>query len=81
VSRPDPSRLPDPDRLRPALRTSVGWTQTADVNHPYEARVDGHDWLIRLGDFPAEPLYTLLVDGAEIGSFDTWPESWTRPTS
>jgi hypothetical protein len=41
--------------------------------------VDEQTWLIRLGDFPAEPLYTLLVDGAEIESFDAWPAAWTRP--
>lgn len=62
-------------------QVKVTWTRTGDPEHPYGAEVEGCRWLIRLGDFPAEPLYTLLVDGAEIGSFDTWPETWARPTS
>jgi hypothetical protein len=57
----------------------VHWTTAADAEHPYEASADGHHWVLRLGDFPAEPLYTLVVDGDEIGSFDTWPSAWTRP--
>jgi len=54
----------------------VAWTRTIDVDQPYSALVDGRAWTLRLGDFPAEPLYTLLVDGEVIGSFDTWPPSW-----
>ena len=79
MSSRDPSRRPDTDRLRLALQTAVAWTKTADLDHPYEAQFDGRHWLVRLGDFPAESLYTLLVDGETIGSFDTWPEAWTRP--
>jgi hypothetical protein len=41
--------------------------------------VDGQTWLVRLGDFPAEPFYTLLIDGIEVESFDDWPPAWTRP--
>ena len=58
---------------------TVVWTDTGDPEWPYAAVVAGQDWVIRLGDFPAEPLYTLLVDGAEVESFDTWPDAWTRP--
>jgi hypothetical protein len=79
MSHPDPSRPPEPDRLRSALQASVSWTKGADPAYPYEARVDGRSWVIRLGDFPAEPLYTLIVDGEAIGAFDTWPGAWTRP--
>ena len=57
----------------------VTWIATGDAERPYAARVAGLEWLIHLGDFPAEPLYTLLVNGADVESFDTWPEAWTRP--
>ena len=57
----------------------VTWSRTDDVEHPWAARVDGCDWLLRLGDFPAEPFYTLLIDGVEVASFDTWPEAWQHP--
>ena len=81
MSHPCPSRPPEPNRLRSALQAIVSWTETDDVFRPYEARVDGRHWVLELGDFPAEPLYTLHIDGEEIGSFDNWPETWTRPTS
>ena len=44
------------------------------------AVVEGQRWLLQLGNFPAEPLYTLVVDGVEIMSFDDWPVLWTRPS-
>jgi hypothetical protein len=53
--------------------------RTDDVEHPWAASVDGRTWVLRLGDFPAEPVYALLIDGAEVASFDTWPEAWERP--
>jgi hypothetical protein len=57
----------------------VVWSRTADVDHPLCALVNSERWTLRLGDFPAEPLYTLVVNGEEIGSFDTWPVDWVRP--
>ena len=65
--------------LQPARQASVTWAETATAEFPYAARVDGRHWRIRLGDFPAEPLYALFIDGIEIGSFDDWPDTWNRP--
>jgi len=42
----------------------------------FEAMVDGQQWLIRLNNFPDEPLFTLLIAGAEILHFDDWPKQW-----
>ncbi len=64
--------------MRPEQR-AITWTATGDAEHPYEARVDSHRWRVRLGDFPAEPLYTLLIDGFEVVRLDTWPATWTKP--
>ena len=64
--------------MSPPFETVVAWTRTDDVEHPWVAHVDGRGWLLRLGDFPAEPLYTLVIDGADVASFDTWPEAWRR---
>jgi hypothetical protein len=66
--------------LAAALRRPVAWVRRGDVTRPFAAEVAGQQWLLQLGDFPAAPLYTLIVDGEEIGSFDTWPEAWGRPT-
>jgi hypothetical protein len=59
--------------------TAVAWIATGDAEWPYAAKVAGQNWLIRIGDFPAEPFYTLTIDGEAVVSFDTWPEAWTRP--
>ncbi|MGC3989412.1 MAG: hypothetical protein QM796_06990 [Chthoniobacteraceae bacterium] len=66
----------------PELQRIVPWA-TASGRERYivfESLVDGHDWLIRLNDFPDEPCHTVLIDGAEIIHFDNWPEFWgVRP--
>lgn len=58
---------------------AIVWSGTSDAEHPYRARVDGQDWVVRIGDFPEESLYTLFIEGSEIESFDDWPAAWTRP--
>jgi hypothetical protein len=40
--------------------------------------VDGELWEIRVNDFPAEHMFTLLIEGREVLDFDDWPESWQR---
>ncbi len=59
-----------------ALARKLSWRKTSDVNHPWETVVDGHTWRLRLGDYPAEDLFTLIVDGREIGSFNNVPKTW-----
>ncbi len=62
------------------LNQTIQWTRTGDVYAPYGARVDEHVLKLRLGDFPAEPLYTRLVDDVEVLSLDSvWPFSWKAP--
>lgn len=56
----------------------VTWLKGPDPEYIYVAEVDGRRWVIRLGDFPAEPLYTLIVEGDEALSFDDWPPAWRR---
>ncbi len=62
-----------------ALATAVVWMPGENATHPMRARIDGRDWVLRLGDFPAESLYTLLIDDEEIAAFDDWPSAWKRP--
>jgi len=57
----------------------VAWRSTSSAEIPYEADVDGRRWSLRVNDFPAQPLYTLLVDGAPVVDVETWPAAWRRP--
>jgi hypothetical protein len=60
------------------LAEKVVWRKGPDTEHPYEAKEKGAYLLIRLNDFPAENLYTLLVDQREVANFDDWPPNWER---
>ncbi len=64
------------------LTEAVSWKKNANnAIYPYAATINGHKCLIRINDFPDNPLYTLISDGRELESFDEWPEHWKRPTS
>jgi hypothetical protein len=63
---------------KPSARR-VAWRRTGKGEHPYEAEVDGRRWILRVNDFPAEPMYTVLVDGVEVEDLEGWPEGWRRP--
>ena len=45
------------------LDRSIDWHKTRDPEIPWVAAYDGRRLALHLGDFPAEPLYTLFVDG------------------
>ncbi|BAE52409.1 hypothetical protein [Paramagnetospirillum magneticum] len=62
----------------PFLRP-IQWLASGGAEYPYFATVDGQRWRVRVNDFPAEALYTLLVDAREVEDFDDWPTAWVRP--
>lgn len=61
------------------LEERLVWRRSSDPHYPYDAEFDGERCVLRLNDFPEDHLYTLLVDQAEVASFDDWPEQWKRP--
>ena len=61
------------------LERPIRWRETGDDLVPAAATYGGHALELRLGDFPAEELYTLVVDGAEVLRFSQWPTGWVRP--
>lgn len=61
-----------------AASWSLTWPMTEDPEFPFALQVDDQSWRVRINDFPAEPMYTLIVDGTEIQDFDDWPEAWGR---
>ena len=58
------------------LSEKIRWSETFDVRFPFEAVYNGKKLLLRLNDFPAEPLYTLFVNGEEIMDIDDFSDSW-----
>jgi hypothetical protein len=60
------------------LNEEIAWNSTDNPEHPYRAFHEGKELFIRLNDFPAEQLYTLIADGREITNFDDWAAAWSR---
>lgn len=60
--------------------TPLTWEHTGDGEVPFRTSVGARVLTIRLNDFPAEPLCTLMVDGEEIEDIEDWPEAWVRPS-
>ncbi len=55
------------------------WELTGDHDMPYRVAVDGHELVIRTGDFPDEAMYLLRIDGHEVYEIDDWPSAWIKP--
>ena len=64
-----------------AFKLPLQWQRTPDAEYPFETTVDGGRWQIRLNDFPAEAMYTLIIAGQEISDFDDWPKAWQKAGS
>lgn len=72
------------DRLRqPILEryasAPLQWESTGDDDVPYRLEVGGRELTIRQGDFPAEPMYLLQIDGLGLYAIDDWPSAWKKP--
>lgn len=57
----------------------IRWERSGDGEFPYRKRIDERLYVIRVNDFPAEPLYTLLIDDVEVTDLDDWPPAWEKP--
>lgn len=69
-------RLPIAEKL---VATRIPWEHTGDGEVPYSAKLGQATLAIRVNDFPAEPLYTLIANGEEIVDMDDWPAAWEMP--
>jgi hypothetical protein len=58
--------------------TQMTWQPTGDPEYPYTAQLGGTVYTLYYGDFPAEPMYGLLVEGQVVDSLDQWPRLWTK---
>ena len=61
------------------LTKNMKWKRTPDSRYPFVSELEGKRCVIRLNEFPDEHLYTLMVDGQEVMSFDDWSAKWNRP--
>lgn len=61
------------------LAQSIVWHRTGDGELPYAALLDGRAHCVRVNDFPAEPLYSLLVEGEWLADLEDWPANWVKP--
>lgn len=66
--------------MKTPVERMIAWRRAESAETPYEADVDGRRWVVRVNDFPAEPLYTLIVDGEPIAHLEDWPSAWQRPS-
>lgn len=54
------------------------WIRTGHGEFPLRGEIGGQPALIRINDYPADPLYSLIVDGQNVGNLEDWPTSWTE---
>jgi hypothetical protein len=66
-------------KLPDLTKISVTWKHTGDAEFPYTAEIEGRQYTIRINDFPAEPLYTLISGDNEIQDLEDWPPAWAMP--
>jgi hypothetical protein len=61
------------------MKQKLEWVKTSDPLHPLRTKAEGKELRLRIGDFPEESMYTLLVDDQAVTEFDDWPKAWVRP--
>lgn len=54
------------------------WTRTGSGEFPLRGEIGGRPALIRVNDYPAEPMYSVIVDGQNVGNLEDWPTAWTE---
>lgn len=61
---------------------ALHWSKTADAELPYEAKLGGRSFRLRINDFPEEPYFTVMEGERELldiaGWSEGWPSCWTR---
>ena len=57
-------------------RVSVVWRRR--LFGGYKARVGGRSWVLKMNNFPEEPLWSLYVNGRHVFDFTEWPPEWTK---
>ncbi|MBI4142227.1 hypothetical protein HY484_04840 [Candidatus Woesearchaeota archaeon] len=66
------------DTVRKYFKTDIVWLHTNNPELQYKSCVDKDRLVLRINDFPDEPLYTLIVNDKPLTSFSDWPKNWKR---
>lgn len=61
------------------IKMQIKWKSTGNPEYPYQSCQD-ESIKIRINDFPAETLYSLLQDNKNIYDMDSLPKQWDIPT-
>lgn len=67
-------------KINDYLSKAINWNTTSDAEFPYSTVLEGKGAHIRLNDFPADNLYTLIVGDAEF-EFEDWSSEWIKTTN
>jgi hypothetical protein len=57
---------------------AIAWEQSSKGHYWFTTEFQSNAYLLRLNDFPAEPICTVFIDGVEF-DLDDFPGSWTLP--
>lgn len=61
------------------MAAPIAWSRTGDGEFPCRTEFRGRELTLRMNDFPAEPLYSVMCGGQNLGDLEDWPSSWIRP--
>jgi len=59
-------------------QSEIAWRASRESPYMFQAVFKGEDILVRLNDFPDEPLCTIIIRGTETDVHD-FPKCWTLP--
>jgi hypothetical protein len=67
------------NNLGQLLKQKITWDPAPPEKISEDIIAKKGNYLIKLGDFPAEPFYILLKDGKPIRELTILPKNWTLP--
>jgi len=66
------------DILATLQNQPLAWRETGDLDFPYAGSWGGVEARLRLNDFPAEPMFSVIARHQNVGNLEDWPACWTR---
>lgn len=54
------------------------WDRTGNGEFPFRTEHGDQALIIRVNDFPVDPLYSVLAEGQTLGHLEDWPPAWRK---